>query len=95
MDPPAKRSRERRDSGGGGGIRPSLLAGGMALMWFVQFQGGLLPSDAPNWGMALVIAGRLAADFVGAAVLVAVARLGLAAARLALAHWRVQRPRGM
>jgi hypothetical protein len=90
MDPPAKRPREHRD---GGGIRPVLLAGGIALMWFVQFQQAPAAADAPSWGLGLVFAGRLLADFVGASVAVTFVRLGLGAARVALAQWRVQRPR--
>jgi hypothetical protein len=88
MDPPANRPRERR---GSSGIRPMLLAGGMALMWFVEFQGMALPINVPSWGMPLIIIGRLFADFVGAALVVALVRLGLAVTRLALAHWQAQR----
>jgi hypothetical protein len=91
MPPPsAIRSIERR----GGGIRPALLAAGMALMWFVEFQGAAVPTDAPGWATALLLAGRLFADFVGAALVVAAARLILAAFRLGLTHWRLQRSAG-
>jgi hypothetical protein len=91
MDPPAN----GRERGGGRGVRPMLLAAGIALMWFVQFQGDAAPADAPGWGMGLIIGGRLLADFVGAALVVAGLRLVLAAIRLGLAHWRLQRTGGM
>lgn len=88
MDPSAKRRREPR---GRSVVRPGLLAGGLGLMWFVQVQESPLPIDAPGWGVALIVAGRLAADFVGALVVVSVVRLGLAVVRLAVARWRAQR----
>jgi len=71
-----------------------LLAGGMGLMWFVEFQAGPLPSGVPGWGIALILAGRVFADFVGAALVVALARLSLATVRLAIATWQLQRRRG-
>lgn len=71
-----------------------LLAAGIALMWFVEFQDVTPPADAPGWGMPLVLGGQLAADFVGAAIVVAAGRLVLAMLRLTLAHWRLQRARG-
>jgi hypothetical protein len=86
-----KAPRARRDSGG---IRPVLLAGGMGLMWFVKYQSGPPPMGVPAWGVALIYGGRLFADFVGAAVIVAVVRLGLAAVRFAIESWRLQRRRG-
>jgi hypothetical protein len=86
-----KTPRERRDKAG---LRPGLLAGGMGLMWFVKFDAGPLPAGVPGWGVAALFAGRLLADCVGAAVAVAVVRLGLAAARLAIASWRRQGRQG-
>jgi hypothetical protein len=91
MQSSANRSLARR----GTGVRPVLLAGGMALMWFVEFQGASPPTDAPGWGIALVFGGQLFADFVGAALVVAAARLVLAAVRLGLTHWGVQRSGGL
>jgi hypothetical protein len=87
-----KTPRERGDKGG---LRPMLLAGGMGLMWFVKYQAGPLPVGVPGWGVALLFVGQLLADFVCAAVVVAVARLGLAMVRLSIANWRLQRGRGV
>ena len=82
---------ERRD---GSGIRPALLACGVALMWFVEFQADPMLPGVPGWGVALVLGGRLLADFVCAVVTVSIARLGLAAARAVIANWRLARQRG-
>ncbi len=82
---------ERR---GGSGIRPALLACGIALMWFVEFQADPMLPGVPGWGVALVLGGRLLADFVCAVVTVSIARLGLAAARAVIANWRLARQRG-
>jgi hypothetical protein len=82
---------ERRDRSG---IRPALLACGAALMWFVEFQADPMLPGVPGWGVALMLGARLFADFVCAAVLVSVARLGLAASRVIIANWRIARQPG-
>jgi hypothetical protein len=87
----AKGASERRT---GGGIRPALLAGGVALMWFVEFQTDPMLPDTPSWGVALVLGGRLLADFVCAVVAVSIVRLVLAAARAGIANWLLARQRG-
>lgn len=86
-----KRGRERR---GSGGVRPYVLAGGLGLMWFVQGQQAAMPTEAPAWGLAMIVGGRLLADFVCALVVVSAVRLAFAAARLGIAQWRAQRVRG-
>jgi hypothetical protein len=73
-------------------VRPFLLAGALALMWFVQFQDAGVDVDAPPWAVALVLGVRLLADFIGAWVAISAARLALALGRIALAqlrgHWQ-------
>lgn len=73
-------------------VRPLLLAGALALMWFVQFQDSRVDVDAPPWAVALVLGVRLLADFIGAWVALSVARLVLAVGRMGLAqvraHWQ-------
>jgi len=71
-------------------VRPFLLAGALALMWFVQFQGAGVDGDAPPWAVALVLGVRLLADFIGAWVALSVARLALALGRMGLAQLRAQ-----
>ena len=84
MASPAKGNRPR------GGVRPSFLAGGLALMWFVQMQKGGVEADAPAWGLALTVGGRLFVDFVGACVIVSAVQLLFALARLGIAQWRAR-----
>lgn len=90
----ARSSKGPSERRGGGGIRPALLACGIALMWFVEFQADPMLPGVPGWGVALVLGGRLLADFVCAVVTVSIARLGLAAARAVIANWRLARQRG-
>ena|SRR5579885_3607114 len=83
--------------GGGGGIKPVLLAAGLGLYWFVEYQDlGDAPS-MPAWGYAAAMGVRLLADFVGAWVLVSALQLALAVGRLGIAHlrgWMVQQRSG-
>ena len=72
-----------------------LLASGLGLMWFVKFQAGPLPVGVPGWGVTLLLVGKLLADFVCAAVVVALVRLGLAVMRLGIANWRLMRRGGL
>jgi hypothetical protein len=69
-------------------VRPMLLAGGLGLIWFVQFQQGDMTQDAPSWGYGLVLGMRLLADFVGAWVAVALLQLAIALGRLGLVQLR-------
>jgi hypothetical protein len=71
-------------------VRPFLFAGGLALMWFVQFQETGVEADAPPWGVALVLVTRLLADFIGAWVVLSVLRLAIALGRRGLAQLRAQ-----
>jgi hypothetical protein len=63
-------------------VRPFLLSGGLALIWFVQFQADV-EADVPVWGAAAVIAVRFFVDFIGAWLAVSVVRLVFAVGRLA------------
>ena len=74
-------------------MRPFLLAGGLALLWFVQFQEVGVDGEARGWGVALVIGLRLLADFIGAWVALSVLRLAMALGRMGLIHMRAYWPR--
>ncbi|HEY1795495.1 MAG TPA: hypothetical protein VGG57_05195 [Stellaceae bacterium] len=70
-------------------FRPMLLAGGLGLLWFVQYQqGGPAEEAGPAWSHAVVLGSRLLADFVGAWVVIAVAQLVFALIRLGVAQLR-------
>ena len=64
--------------------------GGLGLMWFVQVQNGAIEFDAPVWGIAAILAGRLLADFVGAWVAISAVQLAFALGRLGLNHMRAR-----
>jgi len=72
----------------GGAMKPILLAAGLGLYWFVEYQEGTGAVDAPIWGYAVILGVRLLVDFVGALVLVSGLRLLLVLLRLALSHLR-------
>jgi len=72
-------------------MRPVLLAGGLGLMWFVLVQDGGESGDAPTWGIAIILAARLVADFVGGWIVVSILRLFFTIGRIGLAHVRGQR----
>jgi hypothetical protein len=79
---------------GGSGIKPVLLAAGLGLYWFVEYQdlGDMTPM--PMWGYATTVGVRLLADFVGAWVVVSALQLALALGRLGVIHlrgWMMQR----
>jgi len=74
-------------------MRPVLLAGGLGLMWFVLVQDGGGDGDAPAWGIAIILAARLVADFVGGWIVVSILRLFFAIGRIGLAHFRGHRHR--
>jgi hypothetical protein len=70
-------------------FRPVLLAGGLGLLWFVQFQqGGPADEVGPAWTHAVVLGSRLLADFVGAWVVIALIQLVVVLARAAFAQLR-------
>jgi hypothetical protein len=70
-------------------FRPVLLAGGLGLLWFVQYQqGGPAEEAGPAWSHAVVLGSRLLADFVGAWVVIALAQLVFALIRLSFALLR-------
>ena len=71
-------------------MRRYLLAGGLGLMWFVQVQNGAIEFDAPVWGIAAILAGRLLADFVGAWLAISAVQLAFALGRLGLNHMRAR-----
>jgi hypothetical protein len=72
-------------------VRPYLLSGGLALIWFAQFQDMRVDGDAPAWGIAAVMAIRLVADFVAAWLVVSLLRLAVAAGRLGWLRLRASR----
>ncbi len=72
-------------------MRPYLLAGGIALLWYADFQDIGVDGDPPAWGMAAVTALRLAADFVGAWLVISVLRLACRAACLGWYRLRARR----
>ncbi|HVC53084.1 MAG TPA: hypothetical protein VND87_13775 [Stellaceae bacterium] len=72
-------------------LRPVLLAGGLGLVWFIEFQQPVMAlPGGPPWSYALVIGMRLLADVVCARLLIALAQLVFAAGRLGLARLRIQ-----
>ncbi len=82
---PAKAAPPKKNRGG---MRPVLLAAGLALYWFVEYQDLGSAADLPMWGYITMIGVRLAADFVGAWVLVSALQLLLALARLGVTYVR-------
>lgn len=72
----------------GGGIKPVLLAAGLGLYWFVEYQGLGDAESMPMWGYAATVGVRLLGDFVGAWVIVSALQLALALGRLAVAYLR-------
>jgi len=71
-----------------GGMKPVLLAAGLGLYWFVEYQDHGSPTEMPMWGYAMMIGVRLLADFVGAWVLVSALQLVLALAKLGASYLR-------
>lgn len=70
------------------GMRPMLLAAGIGLFWFAQFQDGASDADAPAWGWLVMDGVRLFADFVGAWLAISAVRLVLALMRHGLVQLR-------
>jgi hypothetical protein len=81
---PAPKSAGRR----GGSIKPVLLAAGLGLYWFVEYQDLGDAMTMPVWGYATALGVRLLADFVGAWVVVSALQLVLALGRLGVAYLR-------
>jgi hypothetical protein len=72
-----------------GSMRPVLLAAGLGLYWFVEYQDlGGQPEAAPIWGHMVVLGVRLLADFVGAWFIVAGLQLAIMLLRLTLSYLR-------
>ena len=70
-------------------FRPMLLAGGLGLLWFVEYQqGGSAEEAGPAWSHGVVIGTQLLADFVGAWVAIALVQLVFALLRAAVAQLR-------
>lgn len=72
----------------GGAMKPVLLAAGLSLYWFVEYQDAGGAVDVPVWGYAVMVGVRLLADFVGALVIVSMLQLLLMLGRLAFAYLR-------
>lgn len=81
---PARKNKQQR------AFRPLLLAGGLGLLWFVEFQDINFPEEIPAWSAAVVLAVRLLCDFVGAWLGVSLARLAVALGQLGLTHWQTR-----
>jgi hypothetical protein len=71
-----------------GAMRPVLLAAGLAVYWFVEFQDAGGAVNAPMWGYMVMVGVRLLADFIGAWVVVSAVQLALALGRLGLSYVR-------
>jgi hypothetical protein len=71
-----------------GALRPVLLAAGLGLYWFVEYQDSGGATDVPMWGYMMMVAVRLLADFVGAWVIVSALQLMLVVGRLGLSYLR-------
>jgi hypothetical protein len=85
----AKRpSAAKAPGAGGGAMRPVLIAAGLGLYWFVQYQDAGGTTDAPIWVYAITVGVRLLADFIGAMVIVSGAQLLLVLSRLGLTYLR-------
>jgi hypothetical protein len=69
-------------------MRPVLLAAGLGIFWFVEFQDGSGAEGSPMWGYLIVDGAKVLADFVGAWVLVSAVQLAIALMRFGLVHLR-------
>jgi hypothetical protein len=91
---PAKPAPKSADKSRGGSIKPVLLAAGLGLYWFVEYQDLGDMTAMPMWGYATTVGVRLLADFVGAWVVVSALQLALALGRLGVVYlrgWMMQR----
>ena len=72
-----------------GAMRPALLAAGLGLYWFVEYQdAGTADADMVMWGYLMMVGVRLLADFVGAWVVVSAVQLAIALGRVAMTYLR-------
>jgi hypothetical protein len=85
----AKRSKSARKLGA---MRPLLLAAGLGIYWFVEYQDGGGEADAPMWGYLIMAGARLLTDFVGAWFIVSALRLAFALGRFGLTYVRALWP---
>jgi len=69
-------------------MRPIFLAAGLALYWFVEYQGFGNPNEMPVWGYGMTVGVRLLSDFVGAWVIVAALQLSFAVGKLVVSYLR-------
>jgi len=69
-------------------MRPFLLAAGLGLYWFAVHQDGGGEANAPIWGYMAMVGLRLAADVVGAWIVVAALQLAFAFAKVGLTYAR-------
>jgi hypothetical protein len=69
-------------------MRPVLLAAGLGLFWFVEYQDAGGATGVPMWGYVTMVGVRLLADFVGAWIIVSALHLALVLGRLGLIHLR-------
>jgi hypothetical protein len=72
-------------------MRRFLLAAGLGLMWFALVQDSATGAGAPIWGVAVVLAVRFLADFVGAWLVLSILQLVLTLGRLGLSQLRARR----
>jgi hypothetical protein len=85
---PAKPAPKSSGGSGRGRIKPVLLAAGLGLYWFVEYQDLGDAASMPMWGYAMTVGVRLLADFVGAWVVVSALQLALALGRLGIVYLR-------
>lgn len=84
----ARRNKSRSGTNEHRPIRPMLLAGGLGLLWFVEFQEFGVADAMPVWSVALVLCVRLLADFVGAWVLISLLRVAFVFGKLGVMQFR-------
>jgi hypothetical protein len=72
----------------GAAVRPVLLAVGLGLYWFVKYQDADGPADVPMWAYLTAVGARVAADVVGAWVVVSALQLALVLSRLGFTYLR-------
>jgi hypothetical protein len=72
-------------------MRRFLLAGGLGLMWFALVQDSAMEAGAPVWGIAIILAVRLLADFIGAWLVLSILQLLFTLGRYGLKQLRARR----
>jgi hypothetical protein len=71
-----------------GAMRPVLLAAGLGLFWFVEYQEGGDVEGAPMWAYLAVNGVRVVVDFVGAWFVVSALQLAIGLVRFGLTYLR-------